>query len=124
MAAVDPRVEQYARLLVERSLDVQPGWQVMVVATPLARPLVEEVVRLIARRGAYPLVRLSWTDMEQVPFDSLWGSEAPVEMLETMAPSEARTREELDAWMLILAPENARAHSMSLIPAMSGLKMP
>ena len=109
MAAVDPRVEQYARLLVERSLDVQPGWQVMVVATPLARPLVEEVVRLIARRGAYPLVRLSWTDMEQVPFDSLWGSEAPVEMLETMAPSEARTREELDAWMLILAPENARA---------------
>jgi aminopeptidase len=109
MATVDPRVQQYARLLVERSLDVQPGWQVMVIATPLARPLVEEAVRLIARCGAYPLVRLSWTDMEQVAFDSLWGAEAPVEMLETMAPSEARTRDELDAWMLIVAPENARA---------------
>src|SRR5438477_201067 len=59
MGAVDPRVEQYARLLVERSLDVQPGWQVMVIATPLARPLVEELVRQIARRGAWPLVRLS-----------------------------------------------------------------
>src|SRR5437763_16673808 len=99
MGAVDPRVEQYARLLVERSLDVQPGWQVMVIATPLARPLVEEVVRQIARRGAYPLVRLSYIDQEQVPFDSLWATEAPVELLGTMAPAEAQLRRELDAWM-------------------------
>jgi aminopeptidase len=109
VAPVDPRVGEYAQLLVERCLGVQPGWQVMVVSTPLARPLVEKLVRLIARNGAYPLVRLSWTDMEQVPFDSLWGTEAPQEMLSTMAPIEAKTRQELDAWMLIVAPENARA---------------
>jgi leucyl aminopeptidase (aminopeptidase T) len=57
---MDPRVQEYARLLVERSIDVQPGWQVMVIAQPPARPLLEEVVRLIARRGAYPLVRFSY----------------------------------------------------------------
>ena len=62
MAAVDPRIEAYAKLLVERSLDVQPGWQVWINSSPLARPLVEEVVRLIARRGAYPLVRHSGTE--------------------------------------------------------------
>ena len=107
-AVVDPRVEQYARLLVDRSLDVQPGWQVMIVASPLARPLVEELVRQIARKGAWPLVRLSFIDQEQVPFDSLWATEAPEELLGTMAPSEARTRDELDAWMLIFGSENTR----------------
>jgi aminopeptidase len=107
-AFVDPRVEQYARLLVERSLDVQPGWQVMVVATPAARPLVEELVRQIGRKGAWPLVRLSYVDQEQVPFDSLWATEAPEDLLATMAPSEARTREELDAWLLVFGSENTR----------------
>jgi aminopeptidase len=107
-AFLDPRVEQYARLLVDRSLGVQPGWQVMVVATPSARPLVEELVRQIGRKGAWPLVRLSFVDQEQVPFDSLWGSEAPEDLLATMAPSEARTCEELDAWLLVFGSENTR----------------
>ena len=33
--AVDPRIEAYAKLLVERSLDVQPGWQVWINSSPL-----------------------------------------------------------------------------------------
>jgi aminopeptidase len=105
---VDPRIEQYARLLVDRSLDVQPRWQVMVIATPSARPLVEELVRQIARKEAWPLVRLSYVDQEQVPFDSLWASEAPEDLLATMAPSEAHMREELDAWLLVFGSENTR----------------
>jgi leucyl aminopeptidase (aminopeptidase T) len=36
----DPRVQEYARLLVERSIDVQPGWQVLVLAQPAAQPLL------------------------------------------------------------------------------------
>jgi len=46
----DPRIDDYARLLVGRSIDVQPGWQVQVRATPLARPLVEAVLEEIAAR--------------------------------------------------------------------------
>jgi len=107
-AFVDPRVEQYARLLVDRSLGVQAGWQVMLVATPSARPLVEELVRQIGRKGAWPLVRLSYVDQEQVPFDSLWATEAPEDLLATMAPSEAHMREELDAWLLVFGSENTR----------------
>jgi aminopeptidase len=112
VGALDPRVADYARLLVERSLGVQAGWQVMIVATPLARPLVEELVRLIAGIGAWPLVRLSFVDLEQVPFDSLWASEAPEELLATIAPSEAQTRRDLDAWMLIQGSENTRGGSL------------
>jgi leucyl aminopeptidase (aminopeptidase T) len=37
----DPRVEAYAKLLVEKCIDVQPGWQVIVRAGVLARPLIE-----------------------------------------------------------------------------------
>jgi aminopeptidase len=103
----DPRVQEYARLLVERSIDVQPEWQVMVLSQPAARPLVEEIVRLIARRGAYPLVRYSHT-MEQLPFVYTWAAEAPPELLDRVAPADAHVWETCDAWMLIGAPDNTR----------------
>ncbi len=45
----DPRIEAYARLLVEECLDVQSGWQVVVSGGMLGRPLVEDVCR--AGRG-------------------------------------------------------------------------
>ena len=103
----DPRVQEYARLVVERSLDVQPDWQVLVVTQPAARPLLEEVVRLIARRGAYPLVRLSYA-MEQLPFRQLWASEAPLELLDKPAPADKHVWDTVDAWLLLGAPENTR----------------
>jgi len=39
----DPRLEHYARILVDTCLGVQPGWQVLVSASFQARPLVEEI---------------------------------------------------------------------------------
>jgi aminopeptidase len=103
----DPRIEQYAQLIVERSIDPKPGWQVLVLSSPPARPLVEEVVRLIARRGAYPLVRLSFA-MEQLPLRALWASEAPEELLAEAAPADRETWRQADAWINIGAPENTR----------------
>lgn len=106
----DPRIEQYARLLVERSLDVQPGWQVAVAGTPLARPLIEESVRLIARRGAYALTRISFSDMG-FPGGIPWITEAPEEVLRVLPPAEQHTAETVDAILGISAPENTRASS-------------
>jgi aminopeptidase len=103
----DPRVSEYARLIVERSIDAQPGWQVLVLSSPAARPLVEEVVRLLGRRGAYPLVRLSFA-MEQVPFRNLWAQEAPLSLLEAAAPADREAWRQADAWINIGAPENTR----------------
>ena len=37
----DPRTDEYARLLVERSLDVQAGWQVAIRGNHLGRPLLD-----------------------------------------------------------------------------------
>ena len=58
---VDARVERYAELLLDTCLGVQRGWQVMVWSTPWACPLLEEVMRQLAIRGAYPLLRLSFS---------------------------------------------------------------
>ncbi len=49
--AVEPRVLEYAELLVGRCLDVQPGWQVLIRSQPAARPVLEEMMRLIAARA-------------------------------------------------------------------------
>jgi aminopeptidase len=99
----DPRVEAYAKLLVERCVDVQPGWQVLVFSSPLGRPLVEEVVRCVARRGAYALPRVSLSGL-----DSIWLREAPEELLKEFAPIEAHSVENADCYVAIGAPENTR----------------
>ena len=101
----DPRVTDYARLLVDRCLDAQAGWQVLVKTSPLARPLVEEVVRSLGRRGAYPLVRLSWAE-ENWPFAYTWAEEAPADAVAWQPALEATVGEQIDAWMNIGAPEN------------------
>lgn len=98
----DPRVQEYAKLLVDRSLGVQAGWQVMIVSTPLARLLVEEVTRLIARRGAYALTRLMFSTVA----DMAWATEAPEELLAHKSPLEEHVHQNLDAWIHIGAPEN------------------
>jgi aminopeptidase len=101
----DPRHEQYARLLVETCIDVQPGWQVIVHAGALARPLVEEVARAIGRRGAYPLERLS-LDGETV--NVAWIQEVPEDVLSRPAAIRVHELETADALIAIQAPENTR----------------
>src|SRR5439155_4820900 len=87
----DPRIEAYAKLLVEDCLDVQPGWQVLVSAGMLARPLIEEVSRQRARRGAYAIQRLN---LAGSGINLPWAREAPEELtdepaaLQTVAHAE------------------------------------
>jgi aminopeptidase len=101
----DPRVEAYAKLIVERSLDVQPGWQVLIRSTPLARPLLEELERQIARRGAYAIVRMNWSVW---PTDIRWAAAAPEELVSTMPDIDQFACETMDARVTVDAPENTR----------------
>ena len=102
----DSRIDQYARLLVERSIGVQPGWQVSVRGTPLARPLIEAVLEQIARIGAYPILQLTF---EQIggPF----AREAPLDVLRRTAPLQKQIWEQVDGFISVWAPENAREGS-------------
>jgi aminopeptidase len=98
----DPRVESYARLLVEHCIDPAPRWQVYLRSTPAARPLLQELERALARRGAYALLRLSFDE-------PVWASEAAEELVAELPGIERYAEETMDALIWIGAPENTCA---------------
>jgi aminopeptidase len=98
----DTRIEEYASLLVDRSVGVQPGWQVIVRGNHLGRPLIEVVMEQIARRGAYPILQLSFEQLGG-PF----AREAPLELLREAAPVQRHIWAEADASIAIWSPERS-----------------
>jgi aminopeptidase len=103
-AEIDTHYDALARLLVERSLDVQPGWQVTIRETPLARQLVEPLCRHIARRGAFARTSILF-GYERYPVEQAWAEEAPLDLLGELADIERHAIDTEDAWVRILAPE-------------------
>jgi aminopeptidase len=91
---------------VDTCVGVQPGWQVLVFGSPAGRPLVEEIMRVIARRDAYALLRVSFGGNAGGPRQ--WVLEAPLERLREMAPLELQTLLNADALIVVQAPENTR----------------
>jgi aminopeptidase len=102
----DPRLAAYARLLVERCIDPRPGWQVLVQTTSVARPLAEELSRLLAERGAYALTRITFGAPWPVDLD--WIEAAPRELAATLPPLEQELVDRVDASIFVLAPELGR----------------
>ena len=103
----DPRVDAYAELLVDRCVGVQPGWQVMVLSTPWAQPLVERILELVGEREAYALLRLDFAN-EHLPVPHAWARTAPEELVRRMAPADLHTVEAIDARITVSAPLNTR----------------
>jgi aminopeptidase len=101
----DPRLEQYAGILVDTCIGVQPGWQVLVSGGPLAQPLVDEVSRLLGERRAHALIRQNLTG--SLP----WALAAPEELLKTISSIDLYALENADALISINAPENTRERS-------------
>jgi aminopeptidase len=103
----DPRDREYAELIVDGCLRVQPGWQVLVGGNPLAEPLLEELCGAVARRGAHVLLRVSFEGAFVLP-SLAWLREAPDELLRTPAPLVAHEIETCDALLFVHAPANTR----------------
>lgn len=100
----DPRLERYAQMLVERCIGVKPGWQVIVKSrSARSMPLAAEVVKVIARNGAYALPRIASTE-----FTYEWVRNAPEDMLATPASLDLHVGTNADAWVIIDDPENTR----------------
>jgi aminopeptidase len=102
----DPRVERYSALLLDDCLHVEPGWQVLVWGYPQARPLIEAVVRDLGRRGAYPLLRLTFGG--GLVYHREWLRHAPLDVIAEPAAIDMHTLEHCDALLAISAPENTR----------------
>jgi aminopeptidase len=102
----DQRNRQLAELLVDTCVGVQPGWEVVVVGSPLARPLVEEIAQVVAERDAYVLLRLSF---DGGTFASrTWVRSVTLERLAIPSAIESHAIENCDALIVVQAPENTR----------------
>src|SRR6185295_11545 len=102
----DARDRDYAELIVDGCLGVQPEWQVLVGGNPQARPLLEEICAVLARRGAYALLRISFEGfLISAPS---WLAEASLELLSTPAPLFVHEIETCDALVFVSAPDNTR----------------
>lgn len=100
----DDRVKKLADILVNYSTRVQPGDHVVIRSTPLARPLIEEIYRLVVRNGGHPILQLSFDTLNEIYY-----TEASDEQLDYLNPISKFVVENADVMMSILAPENTRA---------------
>jgi aminopeptidase len=105
----DLRVERYADLLVDECLHVKSGWQVLVWGYPQSRPLLEAIMRGLGRRGAYPLLRLTFSG--GLVYHREWLRHAPLETIGEPAGIDAYTLDHCDALLAVAAPENTREGS-------------
>jgi len=59
----DPRIINFARVLVERCTRVKPGDRILIEATTVAEPLVRELYLQILEKGGHPVPLLQLPDM-------------------------------------------------------------
>ena len=59
----DPRVKNFAKVLVERCTSVQPGDRILIEATTVAEPLIRELYIQILEKGGHPVPLLQLPDM-------------------------------------------------------------
>ncbi|MBA2565679.1 MAG: aminopeptidase [Gemmatimonadetes bacterium] len=103
---LDPRVERMAAVLVEYSLDVQPGENMLIQALPAAESLVLEVYRLALRRGAHVETKIGLPGLPEAFFRN-----ASDVQLARVAPLEEFVTESFDVFLRIGADANTRALS-------------
>ena len=119
---MDSRVRAYADLLLDYSIEVEPGWQVLVATTIEALPLARELSRGLGARGAWALTRL--VPGNPYPVDLDWIEAAPGDLASQQAPLERELLAGIDASVFALAPsvgrtaatpEAERAHRAQLL---------
>jgi aminopeptidase len=98
------RIERFARVLTEYSMDLRPGDLVVLSGGPLAIPLLQEAYRHALDLGAYPAVDLQMPGMVEVLL--LEGSD---DQLKELTPFERVGSEQADALLRVTASENTRA---------------
>jgi aminopeptidase len=96
MTPQDPRIEKMADVLVNYALGVQPGWQVGILSTPTAAPLIGAAYRQILAAGGLPSVLLDLPGLEGMLLAT--GDDA---QLDYVSPFTRLAWERLDAMLRI-----------------------
>lgn len=102
----DPRVAKLGELLVNYSLELQPGQLLRIDAGTVAAPLVTEAYRAALRAGGHPRTQI---DVEGL--DAIAVAEANDDQLVFVSEIDRFEVEQVDALMTIWADRNTRALS-------------
>ena len=106
----DPRLEQLASVLVNYSTEVKPGDRVGIVGSPLAAPLMRELVRQVLRAGGYPFPLMGYeNNLGYFGFDDIFLTEANEDQLQHVSEAEALLRAEFEALVIIRSSHNTRS---------------
>lgn len=105
----DARVEKLAEVLVNYSLEIRPNDLFLISAETTTAPLVREVVRLAARRGAHPVLRLALPGVQEIVL-----KESPEEALDWVSPLAEAEIEQITAQLTIWG--EANTHELSGAP--------
>jgi aminopeptidase len=62
----DPRIENFARILVEYSTDIQPGDRVFLEVSTETLPFVQELYRRILQRGGRPCLQMEFPEQREL----------------------------------------------------------
>ncbi len=100
----DTRVYNFARILVDYSMEVKPGERVGITAYMPAEPLVQALYALILERGAYPHVLFYFTDQEEILY-----AHANDSQLEYVPLLHKMVFEQFDVLIKVRAEPNPRA---------------
>ncbi len=99
----DPRLEQLAEILLNHSTRVQSGETVLIVSTELGKPLVETLFQKILARGAFPLLKLTFSNLQPLYYKT-----ASEEQLDTLLEIEELIYKKAHALINIRAPGNMK----------------
>lgn len=99
----DQRIINLANTLVNYSTKVQPGDLVGISASPIALPLLKEVVRFVTRAGGHPVIMMDDDNLTEI-----FMKEANQDQLEFVSPLRKTILETADVTINLRAPSNTR----------------
>lgn len=103
---MDPRVAKLAQVLIQYSLDIQPGQQLAIVANPLAEELALAAYTEALKAGANVFILYRIPEAVEIFFKHASDSQ-----LEYISPIERIVAETFDAQLVLDASQNTRALS-------------
>jgi aminopeptidase len=102
--AMDPRIVEHAKILVEWSTEVKPGDMVVISASPESQDLVVALYREIAKAGGRVVTLMQNEEAAKVFFD-----EASDETLKLVPEHSKALVEKCDVYIALRSPSNNRA---------------
>jgi aminopeptidase len=100
----DPRTETVARILVDYSINIQPGEFVQIEGTPEGTPLILAVYQRVLERGGHPWLRLSLDEASEI-----FLKYASDEQLDYVPNVLRQLVEEVDAQIAVWTETNTKA---------------